>query len=348
MKKTTQTKPNQSTNFFGNLFSNKGSFLYLFISGLIVLVILNSFYQSSKKNNLKNNVIPKVVKRLLQNENANFEISNLKDSNGLYEFQLTLKDQNNQKYTSYITRNGKLFFTSGINLEQLFNQQSTNQNQSTKKQSCNDLQKSKTPKLTAYVMANCPFGLQMQRVFKNVINTNVAAQDNLKVEYIFNQESNFETGDINSLHGQEEAKENLRQICLREEQKDLYWPYVACYMLKENNSENCLSQAGVDISSLNGCMDDKNRGLKYAKKDFENTKRLGVSGSPTLVLNDQQLVDENGFGGRTADAIKEILCCSADKKLTYCNQEFSKNAVVTSFSETDEQVAGAASSGGCN
>jgi hypothetical protein len=30
-------------------------------------------------------------------------------------------------------------------------------------------------------------------------------------------------GKIASMHGDEEAKENLRQICIREEQKDKYW-----------------------------------------------------------------------------------------------------------------------------
>jgi len=233
-------------------------------------------------------------------------------------------------------------------MEQLFKQQSPNQNQPPKKQSCNDLKKSKTPKLTAYVMADCPYGLQMQRVFKNVINTNNAAQNNLRVEYIFNQNSNFETGELDSLHGKEEADENLRQICIREEQPDLYWSYVTCYMQKQGNSENCLTQTAINTINLNSCINDKNRGLKYAKKDFENTEKLGVSGSPTLVLNGNQIINEEDFGGRNPNAIKEILCCSGDKKLAYCNTEFSKNNVAISFSETDEQVAGASSTGGCN
>jgi glutaredoxin len=212
---------------------------------------------------------------------------------------------------------------------------------------CNDLKKNDNPKLTAYIMADCPYGLQMQRVFKNVINTDNNTANNLRVEYIFDQNSNFETGDLNSLHGKEEAQENLRQICLREEQPSLYWPYVSCYMQKSGNSQNCLTQTGVNIQSLNTCMTDKNRGLKYAKKDYENTQKLGVSGSPTLVLDGKQVVSEFDFGGRNPNAIKEILCCSADKKLAFCNKEFSKNDVAISFSQTDEQVAGTSTAGGC-
>jgi len=318
--------------------------LILLISGIF---LAKKIYDEIKINNFKNKIIPSSVKKVLRNEKANISIDNVKETSGVYEFQLTLKDQNNQKFTSYITKDGKILFVSGIKLNQLA--QTPSQSQTNKKLTCNDLKKSTNPKLIAYVMANCPFGLQMQRVFKNVINTNESTKNYLRVEYIFDQNSNFETGDLNALHGKEEAKENLRQICIREEQPSLYWPYVSCYMQKENNSENCLSQVGIDTSSLNSCMNDKNRGLKYAKKDFENTKKLGVSGSPTLILNESQRVSEFDFGGRNPNAIKEILCCSADKKLSFCNSEFSKKDVAISFSENDEQQnSNSSSSGGCN
>ena len=329
--------------------TKKNNFFYLIILIIILAVvfIVKRIYSGEQIKNLKNKTIPQAVKKILRNDNANIAIENIKETNGVYQFQLILKDQNNQKFISYITKDGKILFTSGINLDQL-NQTTNNQNQTNKKLSCNDLKKSTSPKLTAYVMANCPFGLQMQRVFKNVINANNAAQNNLRVEYIFNQNSNFETGELDSLHGKEEATENLRQICIREEQSNLYWPYVSCYMQKENNSQNCLSQVGIDVDSLNSCMSDKNRGLKYAKKDFEDTKKLNVSGSPTLILNGEQFVSEFDFGGRNPNSIKEILCCSSDKKLSFCNNEFSKKDVVISFSEIDEQKTGTSSNGGCN
>jgi len=339
---------NSSSPQNSTFFQTKFFYIFILILFLSIVFFGKKIYTEAKINNLKNNSLPKIVKKILQNDKANIRIENVKETNGVYEFQLTLKDQNNQKFISYITKDGKILFTSGIKVDQLFKQPSSNQNQSTKKQSCNDLKKSKTPKLTAYVMADCPYGLQMQRVFKNVINTDARAQNNLRVEYIFDQNSDFKTGDLNALHGKEEAKENLRQICIREEQPDLYWSYVSCYMQKQGNSENCLNQTGINTINLNSCINDKNRGLKYAKKDFDRTQELGISGSPTLVLNDSQIVSEFDFGGRNPNAIKEILCCSGDKKLAYCNTEFSKNDVAISFSESDEQVAGASSTGGCN
>ncbi|MGB9707482.1 MAG: DsbA family protein [Microgenomates group bacterium] len=345
IKKNKSTISEKSLDFKKILQSK--STLIIFLLVLIIFFFLIKISKAVKKTEIQNEILPKAVKKILQNDKANIEINNLKEVSGLYEFQLTLKDQNNQKFISYITKDGKILFTSGIKIDELFKSQNTSPRQQ-KKLTCNDLKKDSKPKLTAYIMANCPYGLQMQRVFKNLINTDNATLNNLRVEYIFNQDSNFENGDLNSLHGKEEAQENLRQICIREEQSSLYWPYVSCYMQKENNSENCLTQAGVNTEILKSCMNDKNRGLKYATADFENTQRLGVSGSPTLVLNDSQIVSEFDFGGRNPNAIKEILCCSADKKLAYCNKEFSKNNVAISFSQTDEQVAGRSTGGGCN
>ena len=350
LKNTENKKDNHiSSSSLSNLTGRRIKFIYLALLILFFLIILLVKKISSQitMNNLKDDILPRAVKKILNNDKANISIDNIKETNGVYEFQLTLKDQNNQRFTSYITKDGKILFTSGIKIEELFARQ-TNQNQTTKKLSCQDLNKSATPKLTVYVMADCPYGLQMQRVFKKVINTDKNTENNLRVEYIFDQSSDFEKGDLNALHGKKEAEENLRQICIREEQPDLYWPYVSCYMQKENNSENCLTQTGVNINELKSCMAGKDRGLKYAKKDFDNTQKLGISGSPTLVLNDNQIINEEDFGGRNPNAIKEILCCSGDKKLSYCDKEFSKDNVAISFSETDEQVAGSSSTGGCN
>lgn len=349
MKKSPHPKKTEKKEAGVYLFQNK-----FFLAGVLIVLlsfIIYKIWGRDSLDNLKNKVIPDAVKKVVNNPNAKIKIENVSMKSGVVQFDLKLDvGMGEQKYVSYITKDGKILFTSGIELDK-FNATQTSSRASNRKAKCEDLEKSRAPLLTAYVMANCPFGLQMQRVFKMMMNTNPAVFDNLRVEYIFNQDSNFETGDLNALHGKEEAQENLRQICIREEQKNFYWPYVSCYMKKQNNSENCLSEVGVDTASLDACMKDKNRGLKYAKQDFDNTQKLGISGSPTLVLNGKQLVDEFGFGGRNPNAIKEILCCSADKKLAYCGLEFSKTDAATSFSESDLQSntgSNTASAANCN
>ncbi len=211
-----------------------------------------------------------------------------------------------------------------------------------KKLDCSSLPKADKPNLTAYLVSNCPYGLQMQRLFLKTINELPDIANLVSVRYI----GSVVNGKIVSMHGDKEAQENLRQICLRDEQKEKYWTYVACYM-KEGKTDECLSSAGVDVNSLNACLADQNRGIKYAQGDFSLSSRFNVSGSPTLVLNNQQAVSEFDFGGRTPNAIKDILGCSFTTKPDAFKKDLTKENVAASFSLTDAPQNTSGASANC-
>jgi len=196
--------------------------------------------------------------------------------------------------------------------------------------------------LVAFVVSQCPYGVQMQRVFKKAIEEIPAISSFLKVKYIGSVENNK----ITAMHGDEEAQENLRQICIREEQKDKYWSYVSCYM-QEGKSDGCLTTSGVNSTQLKACVDDVSRGIKYAKADFDLANKFSVSGSPALLLNEKQTVSEFDFGGRVPNAIKEIVCCGSNEKPEFCSQDISKDEVAVSFSKTDEASSAGDSAAGC-
>lgn len=183
----------------------------------------------------------------------------------------------------------------------------------------------------AFIVSSCPYGLQMQRVLSNVVQNIPAAKSNIKVEYM----GSISNGKISSMHGDAEAQENLRQICIRQEQPALYWNYVACY-IKAGDSKGCLVSSGVNQASLTSCTTDASKGLKYAQADFDLSDKYGVSGSPTLVIGGDN-VDEFGFGGRTADALKSVICCAFKTKPSFCSQTLSKDSAATSFSATYSQ-----------
>ncbi len=289
-------------------------------------------------------IIPGVIKKVINDSKAKFTISSVKETSGVYEFALTVGEGNNaQKYVSYISKDGKLLFTSGIKLDSLKNKAQVKGEETTpKKLTCNDLSKAETPNLTAFIVSGCPYGLQMQRVLKKALSEAPGLDAYLTVRYI----GSIEGGKITSMHGDQEAAENLNQICIREEQKDKYWPYVACYM-QEGKGEDCFNSAGVDTTQLKSCVDDQNRGLKYAQADFDLANKFKVSGSPTLIVNNSQTVSEFDFGGRVADAVKQIVCCASKNKGDFCSQELSKDEVASSFSSTDAASATTNSSGGC-
>ena len=317
----TQPKKVKKTNF--SRFS-----LYL----IIIVLFIAAFFLFKKitsggASKMQTETIPNVVKKVLGSDTAKITISNLKKVSGVYEFDLTI---NGQKYHSFISADGKILFPSGQKIEELKTQATQTE---AKKLTCQDVTKSKTPSLTAFVVSNCPFGLQMQRVFNKAITEQSELGSYLNIKYI----GSIENGKIVSMHGDVEAQENLKQICIREEQKEKYWPYVACYM-QEGKSDECNTTAGIDTVQLNTCTSDNNLGLKYAKADFDLANRFQVSGSPSLLMNNKQIVSEFDFGGRNPNAIKQLVCCGSSEKAAFCSNEISKTDVAVSLSLTDDAV----------
>lgn len=305
------------------------------ILGFLALVWIwktNRDHMASAKTTL----IPAIVAKLDSSVSLK-EVGDIKEESGIYTFSLKLEvGGQEQKFTSYMTKDGKYFFTGGVKVADLESKEEVKGVETEKKLTCEDIKKADTSNLTAYIVADCPYGLQMQRVMKMAIAEEPRLAKYLTVKYI----GSIENGKITSMHGDKEAQENLRQICIREEQKDLYWPYVSCYM-KEGKSVECVSETRVNQTQLQTCMNDAQKGLSYAQKDFDAANALSVSGSPTLSVNGM-VASEFDFGGRNADSLKTLVCCGQNTELGgVCKQILSKDDAAVSYSVTDKgQVAG--------
>jgi len=297
-----------------------------------VLLIVNTF--RSKSDDFKNKTIPAAIKKVLNSPGTKFEVTAVKETNGVYEFQLKMAEQT---YTSYISKDGKLLFTSGVKLDEVGKTPAASTTQAQTKLTVKDLKKVDKATLTAFVVANCPYGIQTQRVYKKVLEEVPSMAESLKIKYI----GAIENGKITAMHGDEEAKENLKQICIRDEQPALYWPYVNCYM-QEGKTDACLTSAEVDVAMLTACTEDPKRGNAFAQKDFDLANKFKVSGSPTLLLNDQQIVSEFDFGGRVPNAIKALVCGGSTTPADYCSKDISTKEVAVSMSITDDAAPAAA------
>jgi thioredoxin 1 len=202
---------------------------------------------------------------------------------------------------------------------------------------CSDLKKLEKPMMEAFVVSYCPFGLQMQRVLSGIVDQIPALSQNIKVRYIVKMAD----GNVSSMHGQKESDENLRQICLREEQPAKYWPYISCFP-ESGNSSQCLKTAKIDEVKLNSCLADDKRVLKYARIDFNITQQFDITGSPTLLMNDE-IVSESDFGGRTEQAVKNLLCCGFSTEPDFCSINLSTEKEKAGFTSKErEQQTGQA------
>jgi hypothetical protein len=201
----------------------------------------------------------------------------------------------------------------------------------TPEQVCVNMTKYDKPLLEVFVVSKCPFGLQMQRIMANLIDQSSEAKDYLKVRYIGDIANNT----VTSMHGDEEAQENLRQICIRDEQSNRYWDYIGCYM-KDGKSSDCLNSTSIDRSKFDSCMEETGRGAAYAEKDFNLAKKYGITGSPTLLIGSTKVKESdfatNTTNSRSPEALKDLLCCAFKKPASFCSLQFNESRAATMFS----------------
>jgi hypothetical protein len=247
----------------------------------------------------------------------------------VYRFTIKFSDVE-EEFTSYITGDASTFFVDGINVAELMGEESgTEETASTTvtAETCEAVSKSEVPELAAYIVSDCPYGKQMQQVMLDAIEQAPELADYFKVRYFFDQIN--DDGTAMAMHGAEEGVENIRQICIREEQPDLYWDYVKCYAAG-TASATCLEQTGVDSARVTSCIKTPARGPTFARADDALSSQHEVTGSPTLILNDSEKVSESGFGGRNANSLKSIVCCSGSNAFSFCDTALSTGTAAAS------------------
>jgi len=313
---------------------------FLAIAG--VFIILNQ-EKIEKVETSPEDLAQKAIDYINENmlsEGLTASLVNVVEESGLYKIHLEI---GGEEYDSYISKDGKLLFPQNwVSLgEESVTQAEENVEESTQQQSisCEDVQKKQKSVLEAFVVSYCPFGTQMQRILVEVVKNIPELAENIKIEYM----GEIQDEKITSMHGEEEAQENLTQICLREEESSKYFPYLSCF-LKNGDNETCLRETGIDLEKLEGCKNDGSRGLTYAQRDFDLQDKYNVTGSPALILNEQK-VSEFDFGGRTAEAVKSLLCCGFEGDIAYCSKTLTKEESATGFSET--YSSGESSDGSC-
>lgn len=169
--------------------------------------------------------------------------------------------------------------------------------------------KSNKPTVELFVMSHCPYGIQIEKGILPVIEQlNDSVDFQLKfVDY--------------AMHGKKEVVEQIRQRCIDLHQKDKLFPYLYCFTVS-GNSEYCKGSAGINQTALTECMEDieleyalvnasedKNtyvngRFPKFTLDGADNT-RYNVRGSPTLIVNGQQVSST-----RDSQSLLDAICNS--------------------------------------
>jgi hypothetical protein len=326
--------------------------IIIIVVAVVFLAIVGVFYgmkfQGEKSAKLVASQTIDYINKNLVRSGTTVSFVDISDDSGIYKLVLQLATAEAATNSEvHVTKDGRLLFIPYLDVidmkpgtvattttTETGSQTQNNTDDSVNTTTCETMAKAEKPLVEAFVVSNCPYGLQMQRIIYEIVKSIPSFAANMKVEYM----GAIQDNKITSMHGDAEAQENLRQICIREEQSAKYWDYVGCY-IKEGKSTDCLATAKIDTTKLNTCTTDANKGLKYAAVDFAAEAKYKVTGSPTLLVNGQnynkpKFPIEYVFGGRTAEAVKSLICCGSQQKSDACSKILATSSAATSFSKT--------------
>lgn len=241
------------------------------------------------------------------------------DLGGIYEVVTTYQGKN---ISVYSTKDGRMMFLSALDMTapaQSAQQPSQEQPAPTK---------SDRPTVQLFVMSFCPYGQAAEKAMKPVADL---LGDKASIEPHFIVSIDGTT--VGSLHGDFEAKEDMRQACiLKNYGQSVFWKYVDYVNnnCSKSNIDSCWKEAaetaGVDVTRTESCA--ASEGVDLMKADETLANQYGVRGSPTLVING---ISYNGE--RTADAYKQAICSAFTTAPSECASALS--------------ATGSAVSGGC-
>lgn len=142
-----------------------------------------------------------------------------------------------------------------------------------------------------FVMSQCPYGVLAENALLDA-EKNKQLPEGLKIEihYIGDAKKDDKGGFVfSSLHGQPEWEENARQIFISKKFPEKFYAYLA-ERNKEYSSpdwQKAAKAAGLDEKAVEAGFEE---GKQLLAADFETANALGISTSPSFVLNGREFM----------------------------------------------------------
>ncbi len=255
-----------------------------------------------------------INQNLLQ-EGTTASLLDVAEENGVYKVHLKVGEG---EYDSYITRDGKIFFVEGIDLES-----SLASTQEEGSEATGEIPKQDIPDVKLFVMSYCPYGLQAQKMFLPVYDL-LKDKADMGIYFVYY-----------IMHGKDEIDENLIQYCIQKEEKEKYSDYLNCFVVS-GDSQSCLSEVNIDETKLSNCITETDSQYSVTEKyndqstwlsgtyplfdvHLDLNQKYSIGGSPTVVINDQAV----NVNPRSPENFKKIVCQSFNSPPEECSQTLS-------------------------
>lgn len=297
-------------------FKNENIIILVLVVVLILSIVTSGFgfsrlVQKFLAKKIANKTIDYINKNLLPEGVKASLISANSTSNGLYSIKFKIMER---EYDSYVSSDGKLLFPESISLKET----------AKKTSSTSEIPKRDKADVKLFVMSFCPYGNEAEEIMKPVVDL-LKDKANIKVHYIVSKEGTNYT----SLHGEQELNQDVREICVLKYQPEKFWDFVLTINKKATSDdvdkkwEGIAKEVGLDIQKIKDCVLKEKSSLLDA--EIKITDKYGVSGSPTLIINDTIY-----NGERTANSYKEAICAGFKNQPAECKTKLSNDKKTSS------------------
>lgn len=283
-----------------------------------------SFEKKLSKEQVRDTTLAYLTK-ILQGQ-ATATISEITEESGLYKIKMTVGDR---PYTSYATKDGVLLFPSSVNM--------TEPVETAAAETPKEIPKTEKPVVQLFTMAYCPYGNQAETGIVPVVSL-LGSSVEIEPHYVIyanyqggGSDYCMDSGKYCSMHGINELKEDVRELCIYKYSKSNFWSYIsdvnnACTV---SNIATCweavAKKHSIDTAKISAC--EKDEALALLAKEVDLNTKYGVSGSPMLLINGAEY-----SGGRTAENYKQAICSAFTKQPAECSKTLSATAAAASGS----------------
>ena len=276
--------------------------------------------------------VEKFINENLLPENTKVNIKSVTPEDNLYSIVLEI---NGKEYTSYLTKDGKKFFQSGIDIDKATaeaQKDKAKQAGESSERPANNLSKKDKPDVELFVMSYCPYGTQIEKGILPVLSA-LGNKINFTLKFC-----------DYAMHGQKELNENLTQYCVQKENKSKLIGYLNCFLNKSDSSA-CLKSEGLNETTINNCVKSADQQYQVLKK-FNDKKtwandnfppfdiyksdnaKYKVQGSPTLVINGGQAQSD-----RDSTSLLSVICSAFNTPPAECGKKLSSTPPSPGFGQ---------------
>ncbi len=287
---------------------------------VLILAVVGYNFFGTGENISPQEAEAKVMELIAMNPENPAVVKEVVEENDLYKITVSIGEQ---EFYSYLSKNGEMFFPEMIDLNELIGTQEDAPKTEVSK-------KSNKPTVELFVMSHCPFGTQAEKGILPVVET---LGDKIDFELKFCDYA---------MHDKLELNEQTQQYCIKEEQgQDKLLEYLNCF-LEAGDSSSCLSQTGINKTSLQTCIDNTNNKYKtlenYENKETwasqypafdiykEDNLKYNIEGSPELVINGEKISTN-----RDSNSLLATICSAFNDQPSECEQELSSETPSPGF-----------------